>query len=458
MRPLSVVLISTYELGRQPFGLASPAAWLLRAGARVTCMDLSREVLREDPLRNADLVGFYVPMHTATLLAVQALPAVRKLNPEAHLCFYGLYASVNENYLRRLGAHTILGGEFEPGLVSLLNRVGHPASIPGPQAEPVICLERQRFLVPDRCGLPSLSSYAHLNHCDHKPRTVGYTEASRGCKHLCRHCPIVPVYRGRFRIVQPEIVREDVRQQVAAGAEHITFGDPDFFNGIRHAIAIVSDLHREYPRLTYDVTIKIEHLLRHAEHLATLRDTGCIFVTSAVESVDDTILARLDKGHTYADFARVVELFHELGLWLAPTFVAFTPWTTLRGYCDLMQRLAELELVEQVTPIQLAIRLLIPAGSRLLDLAEVREMVGAFDEAQLVYPWRHSDPRLDELCRRIQERVARGQKNGDTRWGIFESAWKLAYETASLAVPPIPEGEGLIARAAVPYLTEPWYC
>jgi hypothetical protein len=123
-----------------------------------------------------------------------------------------------------------------------------------------------------------------------------------------------------------------------------------------------------------------------------------------------------------------------------------------------MRRLAELELLEQVAPIQLAIRLLIPAGSRLLELAEVREMVWAFDEAQLVYPWKHSDPRVDELCRRIQERVARGQKNGDTRWAIFERLWKLAHEMAGLAVPPLSEGEGLIARAAVPYLTEPWYC
>ncbi len=420
-------------------------------------MDLSREALGEEPLRQADLVAFYVPMHTATRLAVEVLPAVRKLNPKAHLCFYGLYAPVNESYLRKLGAQTILGGEFEAELVSLLERLHHFGG-PGPQAEPVISLHRQQFLVPERLGLPPLSAYAHLSHGDGKPRIVGYTEASRGCKHLCRHCPIVPVYEGRFRIVQPAVVLEDVRQQVAAGAQHITFGDPDFFNGIRHAIAIVTALHREHLNLTYDVTIKIEHLLRHSEHLITLRDTGCLFVTSAVESVDDRVLVRLDKGHTYADFAAVVELFREVGLWLAPTFVAFTPWTTPRGYCELLERLAELDLVEQVAPIQLAIRLLIPAGSRLLQLAEIREMIGAFDEARLVYPWRHSDPRVDELCETVQERVARGQKNGDTRWGIFERVWKLAHEMASLPVPPIPVGDELMARAAVPYLTEPWYC
>jgi radical SAM superfamily enzyme YgiQ (UPF0313 family) len=458
LKPLRVVLISTYELGRQPFGLASPAAWLDTAGAEVTCIDLSRERLCEEPLRRADLVAFYVPMHTATRLAIQVLPAVRRLNRKAHLCFYGLYAPVNENYLRKLGAETILGGEFEAGLTSLAERLRHSAGVPAPQQEPVISLDRQRFLVPNRRGLPPLEGYAHLNHCPGKARLVGYTEASRGCKHLCRHCPIVPVYHGRFRIVQPEVVLEDVRQQVAGGAQHVTFGDPDFFNGVRHAMAIVTTLHREHPNLTYDVTIKIEHLLKHATHLVSLRDTGCLFVTSAVESVDDSILARLEKDHTYADFASVVELFREVGLTLAPTFVAFTPWTTLGGYCELLQRLAELDLVEHVAPIQLAIRLLIPAGSRLLELAEVREMIGAFDEAQLVYPWKHSEPRIDELCHKIQERVARGEKNGDTRWGIFERVWALAHEMADLPVAPIPESDALVARAAVPYLTEPWYC
>ena len=48
-------------------------------------------------------------------------------------------------------------------------------------------------------------------------------------------------------MVQREIVLADIRQQVAAGAQHITFGDPDFFNGPGHAIAIVEALARGIP-------------------------------------------------------------------------------------------------------------------------------------------------------------------------------------------------------------------
>ncbi|HMD31364.1 MAG TPA: CUAEP/CCAEP-tail radical SAM protein, partial [Candidatus Acidoferrales bacterium] len=366
---MNVVLISTYELGRQPFGLASPAAWLRGAGANVHCLDLSREDFPEDVIRAANLIAFYVPMHTATRLAVMLLEPVRKLNPAAHICFYGLYAPMNETYLRSLGVNTILGGEFEAPLLQLFrDLLAGSASVINDPERPVISLARQDFLLPDRSSLPVLNNYARLHMPDGSERVVGSTEATRGCKHLCRHCPIVPVYQGAFRVVARDVVLADVRQQVAAGAQHITFGDPDFFNGPRHATEIVQALHREFPALSYDVTIKIEHLLRRADLLPMLRDTGCAFVVTAAESVDDVILERLAKGHTRADFLAVVRYCREIGLPLQPTFVPFTPWTTLEGYCDLLRVLVEENLAAGVPPIQLAIRLLLPEGSLLLEL------------------------------------------------------------------------------------------
>jgi radical SAM superfamily enzyme YgiQ (UPF0313 family) len=454
---MRTVLISTYELGHQPFGLASPAAWLTERGAQVTCLDLSRESLREEPVREADLIAFYVPMHTATRLALSLLDTVRGLNPRAHICFYGLYAPVNEGYLRAAGADTVLGGEFEEGLARLADRLMSGELLSNaPQADPVISLARQKFRIPERSGLPLLVRYSHVMMPGGTERIAGYTEASRGCKHLCRHCPIVPVYNGAFRIVERDVVLEDIRRQVEAGAQHITFGDPDFFNGPTHAMAIVEAMHREFPQLSYDATITIEHLLKHADHLPQLRATGCLFVTSAVESVDDCILERLDKGHTRADFLRVIELFADAGLVLQPTFVPFTPWTTLEGYRDLLEVLAENDLAENVAPIQLAIRLLIPAGSRLLELAEIRDGVEAFDSAALYYPWRHADPRVDALASDLQQIVERGEKLGRSRLQIFERIIARAWENVGSEVrrnPPRPR-----AGAPIPRLDEPWYC
>jgi radical SAM superfamily enzyme YgiQ (UPF0313 family) len=447
---MKVVLIATYELGRQPFGLASPAAWLREAGAEVRCLDASREPLDEDAIRTADLVAFSVPMHTATRLAAHATARVRRLNPRAHLCFYGLYAPMNESFLRGLGGGTILGGEFEAGLVALVRRLQSDSR--SPQVEPVISLDRLVFRTPDRRDLPPLEDYARLRLPGRPSRTVGYTEASRGCKHRCRHCPIVPVYNGRFRVVDRETVLADIRQQVAAGARHITFGDPDFFNGPAHAVAIVEALHREFPGLSYDVTIKIEHLLRHRSLLGILRETGCLFVTSAVESLDDRVLALLDKGHTRRDFFEAVRLCRDAGLTLAPTFIPFTPWTTRQDYRNLLRVLATEDLVENVAPIQLGIRLLIPAGSRLLELPEVRAMAPCFDPAALSYRWTHPDPGMDALCHGVQALVKRAEGNRASRAEIFRDIWELA---GAGAWRPDPDR---LDRAAIPYINEPWYC
>ena len=458
---MKVVLLSTYELGRQPFGLASPAAWLRKHGREVVCLDLSRQALEEVAIRAAGLVAFYVPMHTATRLAMELLEPVRELNPLAHICFFGLYAPLNEAYLRERGVETLLGGEFEQGLVQLaerLSRKGDGSAGDGAwQAEPVISLARQKFLAPDRRGLPALEKYANVILPTGEHRVAGYTEASRGCKHLCRHCPIVPVYKGNFRVVEREVVLEDVRQQVAGGARHITFGDPDFFNGVGHAIAIVEALHREFPWLSYDVTIKIEHLRKHEKHLATLRETGCLFVTSAVESFDDEVLEKLEKGHTKADVLHVAQRFRELGLILQPTFVPFTPWTTFESYLELLETVGENDLVENVAPIQLAIRLLIPAGSRLLELDEVRRRTGKFDRAALIYPWRNPEPGVDALCEEIRRIVADGEKRKQPRRAIFERIWKAAHEAAGVDVQTAAQPV-LVSRAAIPYLNEPWYC
>ena len=466
---MRVVLLSTYELGHQPFGLASPAAWLRRSGAEVTCLDLSRQPMHEDVIRAADVVAFYVPMHTATRLATRLIDPVRRLNPRAHLCFYGLYAPVNEAYLRELGVKTIVGGEFEAALAETIERLGnkpgkqrdgngsHATSVAPEVRNRPVSMDRLDFILPDRAQLPPLRQYAHLLMPEGGFKIAGYTEASRGCKHLCRHCPIVPVYNGVFRIVQREVVLEDIRQQVDAGAEHLTFGDPDFFNGPGHALAIVEAVHREFPRLSYDVTIKIEHLLGQAAHLRKLRDTGCLFVTSAVESIDDSILARLAKGHTRADFLAVVSLFRELGLILQPTFVPFTPWSSLSGYRELLALLAAEGLVENVASIQLGIRLLIPAGSRLLELEDLRNAIGDFDPSHLVYPWKHADDRMDVLSERVQELANAGDRLKRSRTDTFMSIWQAANELA---------GEELVSRGAapnlsackVPHFTEPWYC
>jgi radical SAM superfamily enzyme YgiQ (UPF0313 family) len=477
-----VLLISTYDLGRQPAGLASPAAWLRGAGVDVECVDVSRDKLHDGQIGAADVVAFYLPMHTATRLAAPLVRRVRRVNACARLAAYGLYAPLNAEWLREHGVDHVLGPDAEADLVSLVISQRSPLDSargglsdsrgPTPNSQsptpdgpaeaghydsqpPTPKARRLRFVQPDRSTLPPLSRYAALQMPDGSRRVVGATEATRGCKHTCRHCPIVPVYNGTFQAIPIDIVIEDIRAQVAGGAQHISFGDPDFLNGPTHARRLVERLARECPGLTFDATIKIEHILQHADMLPLLRGTGCLMVTSAVESVDDEVLRKLQKGHTRADFVEAVGLCRGEGIALAPTFIPFTPWTTIGGYVDLLDEIDRLDLTRDVAPIQLAIRLLVTSRSRLLELPDITAIVEPFDAASLTFPWRHPDPRVDELHREVMRIV--GMNARAPRAEVFARIVALVKGSDPFTMLHRPERAGACNQTP-PFLTEAWYC
>lgn len=450
---MKISLVNPYELGRQPFGLAEPTALLRRAGHEVACCDLSIQKLDACLSSDTAVVAIYIAMHTAARIAIEALPKIKQLAPDASLCVYGLYAPMNAGLFRSLGVTTILGGEFENGLVSLAQRI--EAGEGEPQAEPDTCLDKIEFMAPDRSSLPALSKYASLINTDGSTTIVGFAEATRGCKYHCKHCPVVPVYNGKFFIIPVDIVLNDIRSQINEGARHISFGDPDFFNGPGHALKIVRALHEEFPALTYDATIKIEHIVKYPEEMKVLKQTGCLFILSAVEAVDDNILQLLDKGHTRADFIEALALLRATDINMAPTFVAFTPWTTLDIYLQLLQHIVELQLIEAVAPVQLSIRLLIPAGSLILDIADPDGVIGDFNADILGHPWTSPDPLVDKLQQHIQTWVMQAEAEGLSRPAIFNGIWTIAHE---LAKQPLPTLDLEHAGLPVPRLSENWYC
>ena len=449
-----MVLINPYELGRQPFALAEPAALLQQAGHDVNCLDLSLQTLDAHFIEPAQLIAIYVGMHTATRIAIEAMPRIQAAAPQAVICIYGLYAPINATMFSALGAKFVLGGEVDQELVNIANDL-QVRRVSSDGAKGDVLLKKIDFVVPDRSGLPALERYAHLNMPDGSKKVTGFAEASRGCKHLCRHCPVVPVYQGRFRIVPVEIVLADIRQQVAAGAQHISFGDPDFLNGPTHALKIVRQMRDDFPELTFDATIKVQHLVKHSDLLPELAAAGCLFITCAVESIDPMVLRKLDKNHTNEDFEFAVNSLRDAGIAMAPTFVPFTPWTTLESYWDLLQRIVTLGLVDHVSPVQLSIRLLIPAGSYLLKLENFDQLIGDFDAKTLGYPWKHVDVGVDDLQCEIQLLVEQAESNDETRRDIFQKIWRC---TSKALNEPAPELLLVGSQVEIPHMSEPWYC
>jgi radical SAM superfamily enzyme YgiQ (UPF0313 family) len=454
--PGDILLVACYELGHQPLAVAWPAAFLERAGYRPALMDVSVEPLDTEKLARARVIAISVPMHTALRLGLEVAARVRTVNPGAHICFFGLYATLNAEHLLAGPADSVLSGEVEAALVRLIRKLESPSnSTDGSPRSPLPVLEKLSFPVPSRAQLPSLKKYARLER-DGSQELVAYVEASRGCKHLCRHCPIPPVYGGRFFVVPVEVLLADVRQQVEAGATHVTFGDPDFLNGPGHALAVARALHGEFPSLTFDFTAKIEHLLRHRERLVELARLGCAFIVSAAESLSDTVLAHLEKGHTRADIETAVRLVSAAGMTLRPTWVAFTPWTTLDDYRELLEFVETHGLVDAIDPVQFSIRLLVPPGSLLLESAALRPFFGDLVKDQFHHAWTHPDPRMEALHREVSGAVARAADGREDAAVTFQRVRELADRAAGVA--PRAFATPARDRKRPPRLTEPWFC
>jgi radical SAM superfamily enzyme YgiQ (UPF0313 family) len=457
-----ILLVACYELGHQPLAVAWPAAFLERAGYRPAVMDVSVEPVDVEKLRRARVIAVSVPMHTALRLGLEVAAQARSANPGAHLCFFGLYATLNADYLFAHGVDSVIGGEAETPLLTLVDALerGDTGPWPGvgrPGRPAAPHLERLDFPVPSRAALPSTKKYAHLER-DGRMELVAYTEATRGCLHRCRHCPIPPVYGGRFFAVPREVVLADVRQQIEAGARHVTFGDPDFLNGPTHALAVARDLHAEWPDVTFDFTAKIEHLLRHRRHLPALREAGCLFIVSAAESLSDAVLAHLEKGHTRDDIALALRLTRNTGIALRPTWVAFTPWTSLDDHRAWLDYLEVENLIDAVDPVQYGLRLLVPPGSLLLESAGLRPHVGALEQETLSYRWTHPDPRMDALQAETAQVVARAVEEKADAPVIFDRVRALAATAAGVPAPaPVAAGMSR-GRERPPRLTEAWFC
>jgi radical SAM superfamily enzyme YgiQ (UPF0313 family) len=456
--PDDVVFVSCYEPGHQPQGVASAIAFLRGAGFQPTALDLAVEPLDDAArarLASARLVAISVPMHTALVLGRRVAAHVRQANPRAHLCIFGMYATLNSALLAG-EADTVLGPDCELQLVELAESLALGTAVPVVARPP----GRQRSLVPDRSALPALGKYARLAIAGEQ-RTAGHVETTRGCKHLCRHCPIPPVYEGRFYAVPAEIVLADARAQIAAGARHIDFGDPDFLNGPQHALRIAQALHAEHPAVTFSFTAKVEHIIAQRALVPALAAAGALFVVSAVESLSDSVLAALAKGHTAADVPRALEIVRAAGLSLRPTFVAFTPWTTLDDYLNLCRFIRAQALEEEVDPVQLSLRLLVPPGSALLSAPDIAPFLGPLDAEALSYRWTHPDPRMDRLEADVAALVEGGAHDGAPPAATFALIHRLAATAAGVPdEAPAPQGIGigLRPRREPPHLTESWFC
>ena len=462
---MRVLLLSTYELGEQPLGIALPAGYLRAAGHAVRSCDLSIEPVGDRDLAWAEAIICSVPMHTALRLALAALEPLRAARPELRVALHGLYAPVGAPNLRP--RDLAVAGEVLESLAAWLEGIASAAPLPSaPEGVPVeIVLGPARpsrgdaTVIPDRDGLPPFDRYARLISPD-GDRLVGAVESTRGCSHRCRHCPVPTIYSGRTRTVPVEAVLADIAQVVAAGATHVHFADPDFLNRPAHARRVVEAMQAQFPHVSFDATIKVSHILGQPEAVTALGASGCVFVITAIESTSDEVLARLDKGHRGAEAGEAIVALRSAGIEPRPSFLPFTPWTSLTDVVELLDFVARFDLIGSVDPVQYGIRLLIPPGSLLLDRPDpaLRAALGAYDPDELGWSWRAADPAVDQLQQAIAARTEMAAAQNEEFAATYGAVRALVFDALGAADPGRPAVASTGRPDGRPHLSEAWFC
>ena len=462
-----LLLVSTYELGQQPLGIAGPGALLAAAGHEVRGRDLAIDALDPADLDWADALVCSVPMHTALRLALATLTTVRARRPDLPVALHGLYAPVGAAALR--DGDLAVAGESDGALLDWAGSLGgrRAAGPGGPEVRVEIGRPRSSTAAdapgappaPDRTLVPPLSRYARLVS-DAPDRLVGGVESSRGCSHRCTHCPVPTVYDGRTRVVPLDAVLADVDQVVAAGAGHVHFADPDFLNRPAHALRVARALHERHPGVSFDATIKVSHVLANREVVGELARLGCTFVVSAFESTSERVLAALDKGHRAPDAAEAVRVLRGFGIEPRPSFLPFTPWTTVADVVDLLDFVAAHDLVESVDAVQYGIRLLLPPGSLLLREpdAVLSASLRGYDPDALGWRWESVEPRVDELQAAVAARTEQAAARGEPAAETYDAVRSLTFAAAGAADPGAPASRSTTRPGVRPRLSESWFC
>lgn len=452
---MHVLVLSLYDLGRPPIEAFAIAEHVRRSAGNdptwsAEVVDVSVENWPTERVSAADVVVLSVPMHTASRMAVEASARIRSEGSGAVIVGLGLYA-----HLAGSALDNAVTASFGPNELNAFARwltqqkTTESLALPFPGSPSVA----------PAMSFVSLDRYSQLAVGDDR-RIAGALYASTGCLHRCTHCPVPVAFNGRIRLPAIDSVLADADAQIAAGALHMSFADPDFLNAPSHARRVIRALRERHPSVTFDCTVKVEHILRHSTVWPELAAAGCLFVVSALESVDNEVLKILDKGHTAAEGEQAVHVLRSAGIEIRPSLLPFTPWTTIRGIAELFAFAERCDLLDSIDPVQYSIRLLVPQGSLLATHPALLPYRGDYDDAAMTYRWTAADAAVDAL----QIHLAAIADAGATQDQPPRQTYARMRSAVADALGPreaqtvFTERIRFGSTEARPRMTEPWFC
>ena len=465
---MRVLLVSTYELGHQPLHLASPAAALRRAGHEVRTPRPRRRAV--GPGRRSSgprpwLLGADAHRHAA------GAPGRRRVRREP-----GRAADLPLRALRhRQPRPDPRAGTRRPrhrrrvraGARGLGRQPGGwgPPPAPRPRRSSRSSTCGARSLGPPARGLCRRSSATPTWRSGGEERLVGYVEASHGCLHRCRHCPVPVVYDGRIRIVPDDVVLADVERLVERRRPPHHLRRPRL---PQRPAALPAG---RAPRCTSAARADLRLHGQGRAHPAPRRPVAgagrgraaCSW-SAPSRRVNDDILAGSTRATRPPRPPPRWRCCARHGIEIRPSFLPFTPWTTLDDVADIVDFVAAHDLVANVDPVQYTIRLLVPEGSLLWSRSLRRSRLGPYDAERLSWTWsaRPTPPSTELQTRLARHRRGRPDRRRadrpDLRTGPGRRARRRRAPPGRRARPAPPERLQHCRGEGRPRLTEPWFC
>lgn len=412
---LKVLLVSNFEGGYQPISIATTYSALKENGFNVRILDTYVDGIRENLLEDADLVAISIPLFDALFSGIEIAKRVKTINKDAHITFFGQYASINATRLSPKYSNTSIIGEWEEIIVELANKLEQDKNALFQavlsKQESDCCNNSEgngKCYLPDRTILPALYKYPQeqIDKLCGSKQIIGGTEIARGCHHKCLYCSVYAAYQGRVNMIPEDIVILDVENMIKQGMTHLTFMDADFFNSKFHGIRIIRKLNEKFPNLTYDFTTRVDHINEHKDIISEMAGLGVKFITTAIEFPCKEVVDEIAKEITMEDIESALAFLLETKIKINPTFIMFNPWIKLEDLIEFKKFVNKNNLNDIIDPIQYETRLHIYKGSPLLKQKSIQDL--ELIEHEFNYEWKHPDSRVDEVYDRMVTPVEEG--------------------------------------------------
>ncbi len=354
-----VVKLSPHARRTPPLGLAYLGAVLLKAGYKVSALDLNATQIDEAELRKIikkdtpSIIGIstYTETHDN---GIKIAGLIKEESPETKVIIGGPHASVlYEEVARETGVDVVVRGEGEKTMLELadhfLKGSGGLTDIKGIatviNGDLITTQDRAPIADPDELPFPARELF--LLHLYDYPFSV--LSSRGGCPFACYFCAVNNIWKGKRRFRKPEKVMEEIKHLIQTRqVNRINFSDDSFTMDrslILELCRMLQDIFRSVP-LDWQCATRVD--LVDDELLREMRLAGCKNIQYGIEAGSQKILDSIGKKIRPEHVRKSVRMTLRHGIEVSCSFMFPHPEDTEETICEqtmLMKELKEMGAV-----------------------------------------------------------------------------------------------------------------